>query len=209
MGPVSCLYFLLMHFTHIRSQIIADPTNHLFLPMLKYPLPIAVILRRRNKIFNLHLLKFACAENKISGSNFVPESFTDLGDSERNSHPGSIQNASEIHKHCLGSFRPEVSSIRRLFCRADKCFKHQVKHPFSCKRIFCSAARTNPFTDLICPEPSVAFFTFHQRICKVCNVAGCLPNFWIHNQSRINPHNILPKLNKPFPPSLFRSEEHT
>src|SRR3989338_1260757 len=150
-----------------------------------------------------------CAENKISGSNFVPESFTDLGDSERNSHPGSIQNASEIHKHCLGSFRPEVSSIRRLFCRADKCFKHQVKHPFSCKRIFCSAARTNPFTDLICPEPSVAFFTFHQRICKVCNVAGCLPNFWIHNQSRINPHNILPKLNKPFPPSLFRSEEHT
>src|SRR3989338_2447487 len=106
MGPVSCLYFLLMHFTHIRSQIIANPTNHLFLPMLKYPLPIAVILRRRNKIFNLHLLTFACAENKISGSNFVPESFTDLGDSERSSHPGSRSEERRVGKECRSRWSP-------------------------------------------------------------------------------------------------------
>ncbi len=40
------------------------------------------VVARFNKVLNFHLLELPAAEDKIAGSNFIPEGFANLGNSE-------------------------------------------------------------------------------------------------------------------------------
>ena len=53
------------------------------------------------EILHFHLLKFACAENKVAGRNFVAKRFADLRDAERQFAARTVKNIFEIDKNSL------------------------------------------------------------------------------------------------------------
>ena len=71
---------------HINLHHIAPPAPDFREPHFKYILPIF----RIDKVFELADLKFARAENKITGCDFVAKIFADLGNAKRQSPTSNI-----------------------------------------------------------------------------------------------------------------------
>ena len=77
--------------------------------------------------FKLHLLKFADAEDKITGGNLITERFTDLTDTEGNLFAGGSLNGLEIDKNSLSRFGTQVELAGRVFRNPLEGFEHQVE----------------------------------------------------------------------------------
>ena len=54
---------------------------------------------------DFHLLKFTRAKREIPRCNFVPETLSYLGDSQRQSESGAVNYILEIDEDTLGGFR--------------------------------------------------------------------------------------------------------
>ena len=76
---------------------------------------------------DLHLLELARAEREIARRDLVAETLADLGDAERNSHPGAVDDVLEIDEDPLGRLRAQEG--RALFAAqgADIRLEHQVE----------------------------------------------------------------------------------
>ncbi len=73
------------------------------------------------------MLKFPHPENKLPGYNFVPESFTNLGNTKRNFHPAGFLHVQEIHKYALGRFGAQVNGTGIFGYGTNLRRKHQIK----------------------------------------------------------------------------------
>ena len=75
--------------------------------------------------FKLRLLKFARAEDKGLGRDFVAEALSYLGDAEWNFDPCGIEDVSEIDEDALGGLRTQIHQHRIIDVCAHLGFKHQ------------------------------------------------------------------------------------
>ena len=66
---------------------------------------------RVDEIFNLHLLKLAATEDKITRRNFITKCLTLLSDTKRQIRIKTIDDVFEISEDALGGFRAKVYSI--------------------------------------------------------------------------------------------------
>ena len=57
---------------------------------------------------HFHLLEFTHPEDKLTCHDFVTESFTDLGDTERNLHTSGFLDVQEVHENTLSCFGAQV-----------------------------------------------------------------------------------------------------
>src|SRR3954470_22943870 len=76
---------------------------------------------------NFHLLELARAERKVPRSNFIPEAFAHLGDTERDANTRAIEHVFEIHENSLGSFGTKERGVLLRSHRADNRLEHQIE----------------------------------------------------------------------------------
>ncbi|MPN45786.1 hypothetical protein SDC9_193358 [bioreactor metagenome] len=60
------------------------------------------------KKLHFHLLELPDAEDELTGYNLVAESFTNLGDTERNLHTTGFLYVQVVHKNTLSRFGAQV-----------------------------------------------------------------------------------------------------
>src|SRR3989339_1485951 len=179
-----------------------------------------------DEIFNFHLLEFAGPESEISGSDFVPEGFPNLGDSEWKLHVSCVENIFEIDENPLSRFRSKIDKRARVFRYALVSLEHEVE-PLGFRPIHCAAIRTFDFffyepglhvfefdagylvhtefffEQFVSPMASFAFFAVYQWVGKSSYMARRFPGLWIHENSRIKTHDVFTLLDKIFPPYFF------
>src|SRR5258706_13849271 len=64
-----------------------------------------------NKELHFHLFKLTHPENELPCYDFIPESFTDLCNAERNLHPPGLLYIQKIDEYALGCFGSQVNLI--------------------------------------------------------------------------------------------------
>ncbi len=91
-----------------------------------------LVFTRPHKVFHLHLLKLARAENEIPGRHFVAKRLPNLRYTEREFAPAGGQHVEEINENALGRFRTQIDQGRQIVLGrgAHVCLKHQVKRPW-------------------------------------------------------------------------------
>ena len=182
--------------------------------------------------FQLHLLKFARAENEVARCNFIAERFADLRNAERQLLARAALNVLEVYKDALRGFGTEINGVFCVFRHALEGLEHQVKLA-NVGKVVLAAGRAGDrifvdisfhflwgesihglgqgnvfflrpsFNDFVSTEAFFAFLAVHKRIGKPANVAGSNPYLRVHQNSRIKADIIGAFLNKLFPPGLF------
>ena len=93
------------------------------LPVCK-PLKVGAGLTEK---FQLHLLKLAGTEGKVTGRNLVAEGLSDLADAKGNLLSGGTLHVFKVDKDTLRGFRAEEDFVLTVLGNALEGFKHQVK----------------------------------------------------------------------------------
>ena len=94
---------------------------------------------RVDKIFNLHLLKFPRAKDKVARRNFITKRLALLSDTKRQIRIETIDDIFEIGEDTLGGFGAEVRNAILTLSRADMCFEHHVEGTGFAQRITIGA----------------------------------------------------------------------
>src|SRR3990167_3837958 len=95
-------------FCPIRWQTnITAPCFLLFEPVIEPTLPFT----RMRKVFYFHLLKLACAKDKIARCDFIAESVPHLRDAERNAYTHTLRNKFKINKLSLSRLGSQIHKI--------------------------------------------------------------------------------------------------
>mmetsp|Transcript_9097 Transcript_9097/g.19667 ORF Transcript_9097/g.19667 Transcript_9097/m.19667 type:complete len:208 (-) Transcript_9097:943-1566(-) len=82
-----------------------------------------------DKVFDFHLFEFSRSENKVSGSDFVSEGLSHLGNPKGDLLAGGVENVLEIDKDTLSGFRSQVGNVLAVNGGTDAGFEHQVEVP--------------------------------------------------------------------------------
>ena len=110
-------------------------------PVLAERTPVGKPFKIRSRLtekFKLHLLKFANAENKVSGGYFVTERFTYLSDTERKLFAGRALNICEVDKYTLRRFGTKIDGVFCVLRNALKRFEHKIELTDVCKIVFAA-----------------------------------------------------------------------
>ncbi len=108
-------------FPDAHANIIVEPLVH---PVIE-PLHIGAGL---DEILDLHLLKFAGAEDEVSRGNLVTERFTHLSDSERQFFARGSLNVEKVDELRLRCLRAQIDRVGLILHRPHMRFKQQVEH---------------------------------------------------------------------------------
>ena len=73
------------------------------------------------------MLKFAHAENKLTGGDFIAEGFADLCNTEGNFFAGGALHVGKVDKDALCGFGAQVNLALGVFGHTLEGFKHQIK----------------------------------------------------------------------------------
>src|SRR3989344_8666758 len=104
--------------SHVQKELL--PLIH---PIVK---PLS-IMPRLYKIFYFHLFQLSQTKQKVPRGNFVSECLSYLSDTEGHFEALRFLHQLKIHKHGLGGFRAQKSSMGNIFNRPQKCLEHQVE----------------------------------------------------------------------------------
>lgn len=135
------------------------------------------------KILDFHLLEFARAKRKVAGRDFIAERFADLRDAERQFFARRIQHIREIDEDALRGFGAQIRDVGIVIGgdRADVRFEHQVELARFGQRAFAAAVGTDfQVLQMIGAKTRFATFAIYQRIVKSRQMAGCFPDFRVH-----------------------------
>src|SRR3989338_6718527 len=113
------------------AQSFCDEFPTCFLPLFKNVFPF--LFFRIKEIFNFHLFKLPCAEDKIAWSDFIPESFSDLSNTKGKAHPGRISNISKIYEDALRCFGTQIYCCPFILNDSLMCFKEEIERLGFCK----------------------------------------------------------------------------
>ncbi len=157
------------------------------------------------KELHFHLLKFAGAENKVFGNNFVPEGLADLGDAEGNFHPVGLDDVFIVYIDALGSFGAKINNTGAVLYGSDVGLEHEVK----LAGVSELAAAFGAFffgelfwVNLVRPETGFTLFAVHQWVGKVFHMARGFPNPGMHKDCRIKADDVVVELGHFLPPGL-------
>src|SRR6266404_2630685 len=147
LGIVRQLFFRLF----VQAQVFFRDANVLK-PLMTSIDPFLMclfVLARSHKVFHLHLLELARAENEITGRDFVAKRFADLRDAEREFAPAGVQDVEKIYEDALRGFGTKIDECFGIvFCRGtDVRTKHQVEgtHAGPIRLAAVGALRLSPF----------------------------------------------------------------
>ena len=99
-------------------------------PLKSLGAPIRIPLcrvRRWDKKLHLHLFEFACAENKITGSDLVTKRLTDLGNTKGRTLAAGLQYVAKVNEHSLSSLGTQIHLGATAFNRTGHGLKHQIE----------------------------------------------------------------------------------
>ena len=99
------------------------PTHTGFLPFLE---PVEFTAGAYEKL-HFHLLEFTHPEDELACHDLVAESFTDLGDTERNLHTSGFLDIQEVHENALSRFGTQVYLAGAFGRRSHFRGEHQVE----------------------------------------------------------------------------------
>ena len=105
--------------------------------------PLGIRARFAEK-FKFHLLEFSCSEGEVSWSDFIPERFANLSNSERNFLPHASLNIAEINENSLSGFRAQENFGFFIFRNSLEGFEHKVEFSNS-REVFGLAIRARNF----------------------------------------------------------------
>ena len=91
-----------------QTEIVWIDTK-VYIPVVTLVDPVVVpllVFTWLDEEFHFHLLELAGAEDKVSRSDFVAETFSHLADAEWRLHSGSVQHVVEVDENTLSGFRP-------------------------------------------------------------------------------------------------------
>ena len=172
----------------------------------------------------LHLLELAHAENELTGGYLVTEGLTYLSNAERNLFAACALDISKVNENTLSSLRAEVNLILAVFGNALEGLEHQVEltdigkvcgtavraldtvlpdvsHHLLVGPAVCVAAVV--FNELICAVTGLAVLAVHQRVGEAAHVAGCHPDFRVHEDCGIQRHVVATLLHELAFPRVF------
>src|SRR5215469_4333200 len=187
--------------THAEVQI---PVPALPAPIFK-PLLFAVGI---DEELHLHLLELARAENKVSGTDFVAESLTDLRDAEWYSLAHASLHILEIDIDTLRCLRAQVDERGIFFYRTHIGLEHEVKFARLGECAFHSAIGadrriTTHFRHVIGAKAALTVGAVHQRIGKDLFVARSLPHAPCHENAGVEADDIVTHPCQCVPPGSF------
>ena len=163
-------------FGHFQFMHFVHINSNFFHPGQHFVFPIFKIFLpffRPDKIFQLHLFKFSRPKQKIPRGNFVPERLANLGNTERQFRVIGVYGIFKINEDALSRFRPEIRGSNFIFLGANLRLKHGIE----------SAAI--------------------QRVRKIGHMAGGLPDFFVHENSRAQAIHIPAGGDEFLPPRSF------
>ena len=82
---------------------------------------------RLDEELHLHLFEFPHTEDELTGHNLVPESLSDLGNSERNLHTSGLLHIEIVHEYALSSLRTEIYDICVIGSVSELGGEHKVE----------------------------------------------------------------------------------
>ncbi|MPM88327.1 hypothetical protein SDC9_135429 [bioreactor metagenome] len=180
--------------------------------------------------FQLHLLKFADAENEVAGGNFVAEALARLSDAERQLAPGCALHVFEVYEHALRRFRTQIQLGAAVLRHALMGFEHHVKLADIRKVAFPAAGAGDLFFadvghqrlvwqtvghhvdaivlvvllhKVVGPVAHFTGFAVNERVVEVDHMARGNPNLRVHEDSRVNADIVGTVLHKFAPPGAL------
>ena len=173
--------------------------------------PVVVPLRTfawRNEEFELHLFELARAKNKVTGGNFISETFTHLSNSKWRLLATRLQDVGEIDEHTLRSFWAKINSRTLTLDRAGMRLEHQIKSACICKGATFFRLRTIPIIELILSKSALADRAVDKRIAEVAQVSTGFKNLGCPENRCINQYDVVALLNHRANPRIFNVAQH-
>ena len=175
--------------------------------------------------FQLHLLKFAGTEGKVSGSNLITERFTDLCDTERQLFAGGALNIGKVYKDTLCGFRAQIDLALGILGDTLEGFEHQVELA-DVGKVGAAAVRAfdavfldevhhllvapavggfagEVFNQLVGAMTGLAVLAVHQWVGEAAYMTGCNPDLRVHQDGAVQTDVVWGLLDKAFPPGAF------
>src|SRR5215211_1061769 len=175
---------------------------------------------------HLHLLELARAEYEVARCDLVPERLPDLGDPERYLDPAGLQDVLEVDEDPLRRLGPKVRDVLRALYGPGVGLEHQVegahgrKIPAAVHRVFDPIVALDDLGQLIWaqsldflprgrldqvvgPVASSRTPALDEHVVEACDVPGGLPNFGVHDDGGVYPHDVVAHVDHAAPPLLF------
>ena len=214
-GVVAQAEILLLQ-TDLQQEVLAVAA-----PVLE-PFQIGVGLAEE---FQLHLLKFADAENEVAGRDLIAEGFADLADAERDLAARSALDIGKVDEDALCRFRTEIQlgfavlgnaleglehqveladigEIRLAAVRADDALFADVVH-----HLLIRPARdiraVEILDEIVCAVTRFALAAVHERIGESAEVTGGDPCLRVHEDRAVQTDIVRIGLHEEMPPCLF------
>ena len=150
---------------------------------------------------HLHLLEFSGSESEVARGNLIAKGLSNLADPERQLFTGGCLHVLEVDEDSLGSFGSQIYLAAGVFHRPHERAEHQIKSPGLGQ--LAVALRAAVGVQLVFPEAVMALAAFNQWIGKILDVAAGFPDARVHQNGRIQSHNIVPLHNDRAPPRFF------
>ena len=140
----------------IMKTIVFFPESQELMPTHTGRFPFFEPLQFRTgayKKLHFHLFEFAHPENKLAGDDFITESFTDLGDTERHFHASGFLYIQEVDEDSLSCFGTQVNFAGSFCGRSHFSSEHQVELAY-----FGPVAGAGDRTDDFLVENNLTYF---------------------------------------------------
>src|SRR3989344_1287380 len=125
------------------------------------------------EIFHFHLRKLTQAEDEIARRNLVAERFSYLRDAERQCRMIRINCIFKINEDTARRLRAQIYGYC-LVSRTGRSREHRIEH-----------------------------LSIRERIGECFHMAGCFPDFWVHQCRSVNAIHIVPLIAKHLEPQAF------
>ena len=168
---------------------------------LREALHVAPIVR--HEVFQFHLLEFAHAKGEIAGRDLVPERFADLSDPEGRFLARGLVDVLEVDEDALSGFGPQVRNRGTVLHRADERLHHQVEVARLGERAGHPAV--GAFFErfqMVGAKSVLAVAAIDQLVVKNVDVPRRLPDVGMHDDRRVERHDIVPQGDDLAPPGV-------
>ena len=157
-----------------------------------------------HEILELGLLELAHAKREVARRNLVAKRLSDLRDAEGRALARALIDVFEVDEDALSRLRAQIGDGRRILHRAHRRAHHQIEVARLGKRVFAAAVGAlRAILEVIGAKAVLADLAIDHDVVKSIDVSRGLPDHRMHDDRRVEGHDVVAQLDGVAPPGAF------